>query len=346
MSAIQILLRGFILPLFLTSATSTAAGHAQASKVSVRQPHIEFGTVVRGAVLEHVFTLVNESGSPVRIKNVRLTPPLLPSGAPAELPPHQETTIRVKLDTKSLNGDYQGVVLLTFDDASMSDVQLTVVGRVIQPLEVVPLAIFATAQRGEQKQVSVEIVNHEEEPVMLGAPRYSPQHFTTRLETLEQGRRFRLTLTLNPDGPAGKNMETIRLQSSSALVPELVIVAHTYLRERVYTFPDAVELGALRLDDIQRDPKLLNVATQTLMIYRKDTADFQAKVSTDLPELTLRAERGPLGDRYQVTVSLAPDKIRSGTIRGNIFIETNDSKFPKLTVPVSGQIVGPARGGG
>ena len=59
MSAIPLFLRGFMLPLILTSAAL-----AQTSSVSVRQRHVDFGTVVRGAVLEHTFTLVNELGRP------------------------------------------------------------------------------------------------------------------------------------------------------------------------------------------------------------------------------------------------------------------------------------------
>lgn len=337
MSAIPLLLRGFMLPLILTSAAL-----AQTSPVSVRQRHVDFGKVVRGAVLEHTFTLVNESGSPLRIKKVLLTPPLLPNNFPVEIPAHQEAVLRVTLDTKTLEGAYEGVVLLSFDDPKVAAAQLTVGGRVVLPIEVVPAAIVATAQRGETKQQSIEIVNHEPEPLLIGAVRHSSERFTTRLETVEEGRRFRLTLALNPDGPAGKNQETILLKTSSTAVPELRIAAHTYLRERVYTFPDVVELGALRLDDIRRAPDLLKTTAQTLMIYRKGTSDFQAKVSTDVPGLALNAERGPLGDRYQITVSLTPDTIRTGTIRGNIFVETNDPEFPKLTVPVSGQILGSA----
>jgi hypothetical protein len=105
-------------------------------------------------------------------------------------------------------------------------------------------------------------------------------------------------------------------------------------------FPESVDLGALRLDDIRRNPELVNSAAQILMIYRKGTADFQVKVTTDVPELAVKAERGPLGDRYQITVHLAPDKVSAGSIRGSIVIETNDSEFPRLTVPVTGQIIG------
>lgn len=160
------------------------------------------------------------------------------------------------------------------------------------------------------------------------------------LETVEEGRRFRLTLSLNPDGPSGKTAEPIVLKTSSAAMPELKIAAYTHLRERVYTFPDSVDLGVLRLEESRRSPDVVTMRAQTLMVYRKGTSDFQATVSTDVPQLAVSAERGPFGDRYQITISVAADHAIPGPIRGHIVIETNDLEFPKLTVPVSGTIVG------
>ncbi|MDP2971188.1 MAG: hypothetical protein Q8P64_18560, partial [Deltaproteobacteria bacterium] len=61
---------------------------------------------------------------------------------------------------------------------------------------------------------------------------------------------------------------------------------------------------------------------------------------SDLPVLDLKWERGPKGDRYQITVTLLKDNITSGPIKGNIVIETNDPEFPSLTVPVTGFILG------
>jgi hypothetical protein len=323
---------------FLLTVILAASVPAQAPSISIPQTHFDFGTAVRGAVVEHAFTVVNRGSTAVRIKKVRLTPPLLPANMPVEIPAGQDTALRVKLDTKTLEGAYEGVILLSFDDGV--DVQLTLAGRVVLPIEVVPPVIVLTAQRGESKQASVEIVNHEREPVMIGAVRHPLGRYTTRLETVEEGRRFRLTLLLKPDGPAGRNKDSIVLKTSNPAVPELQVFAHTFLRERVYTFPDTVDLGVLRLEDIQQSPELLKSTAQILMIYRRETSDFQAQVSTDVPGIGITAERGPLGDRYQVTVTLQRESIRVGKISGSIFIATNDSEFPKLTVPVSGEIVG------
>jgi len=141
-----------------------------------------------------------------------------------------------------------------------------------------------------------------------------------------------LTLDLKPDGPGGRSTDTILIATSSKRLPKLNIAANTYLFEKVRTFPDAVDFGAVRANDARRAP-------QTLMIYQADGSDFQVKVGTDVAACQLKSERGPNGDRYQITVSLIGDALSAGPIKGSITIETNDPQFPRLTVPMSGWIL-------
>jgi len=75
------------------------------------------------------------------------------------------------------------------------------------------------------------------------------------------------------------------------------------------------------------------------MVYQEGGSDFRATLRTDLPGLQLKWERGPKGDRYQATIALDPDKVHAGSYKGLLLIDTNDPAFPKLTVPISGQIL-------
>jgi hypothetical protein len=75
------------------------------------------------------------------------------------------------------------------------------------------------------------------------------------------------------------------------------------------------------------------------MVYQEGGSDFRATVRADLPELKLKWERGPKGDRYQTTIAFDPDKVHPGSYKGLLLIDTNDAAFPKLTVAISGQIL-------
>jgi hypothetical protein len=45
----------------------------------------------------------------------------------------------------------------------------------------------------------------------------------------------------------------------------------------------------------------------------------------------------------RITVSVVPDLLRVGPIRGSITITTNDPEFPQVVVPAEGAILGPSR---
>ena len=95
----------------------------------------------------------------------------------------------------------------------------------------------------------------------------------------------------------------MRIRTSRRASPLLNVPVYTNVRERVYTFPEAVDLGALPLTDIEAKPDLLLRTAQTLMIYQSGGSNFHVTLRTDLPEVALGWERGPRGDRYQATVT-------------------------------------------
>jgi hypothetical protein len=144
------------------------------------------------------------------------------------------------------------------------------------------------------------------------------------LETLQSGLPYKLTLILKPDGPSGRKTEPINVGTPSETQPTLEVTANTFLHERVYTFPDSVDLGDIPISQIRKNPGVLSTLSQTLMVYQEGGTDFRATLRTDLPGLKLKWERGPKGDRYQTTITLDPDKVHVGSYNGVLFIDTND----------------------
>jgi Protein of unknown function (DUF1573) len=329
----------WIVLLFLVTLSRASAAW-DSPRVAVAQTDFRFGKVLSGTVLAHTFTLKNEGSTPLRISRIQLTSPLVLTGMPALVAPGAEARIEVKMETSGLRGLFSGDIQIFLDGAPMPEVNLQVAGQIIPLVEVSPAPVFFLAgRRGEGRQASLEIINHESESLTIEEVSLPRDRFTTRLETLEAGRRYRLTMLLNPDGPGGRHSESIVLRTSSGSEPTITIAANTYLRERVYTFPDDVDFGVLSLRSIEKEPGLLTALTQTLMVYQFGGTDFVVSVGTDLPELAVASERGPQGDRYQNTIALVRERLKVGTFRGSIRIVTNDSEFREFSVPVSGTIV-------
>jgi uncharacterized protein DUF1573 len=328
------------LVLLFCAALSSPLAAADSPRAVFSETTFQFERVLVGAVVEHDFALKNAGSAPLRIIGVRMTSPLIVTSMPASVAPGSEAKIRIKLDTSGLRGHFPGAIQVTLDDPNLPEASLEFEGDIVPSVEVSPApAFFLAGRRGEHRQASVEIINYEPEPLRVDELPHPSERFSTKLEALEEGRRYRLTLFLRPDGPGGRHSEPIVLTTSSRSHPALTIVANTLLRERVYTFPDAVDFGTIRVSDIDRNPQLLQLTAQTLMVYQFGGADFSVTLRTDLPQLTFSSERGPQGDRYQNTLTLIQQKLMPGAIRGSIFLETNDKEFPLLVIPVSGDLV-------
>jgi len=318
----------------------TPVAGAGSPKAVFPETRFDFGRAMYGSVVEHDFVLRNAGSAVLRIEKATMTSPLLVTRMPRELAPGGEGLIHFKLDTAALRGPFDGQITVLLNDPDLPEVDLSFEGVVIPPVEVSPLpAFFVASLHGKEASASLEIINHEPDPLRIVKIEHTRERFTTDLKTLRPGQRYSLTLILKPDGPSGRSTDLITVSTSSKAQPDLKIVANTYLHERVYTFPDTVDLGAIPISQIRKNPGMLNMLAQTLMVYQEEGSDFRAALTTDLPILNLKWERGPKGDRYQATISLNPDKVGVGSINGLLLIDTNDHRFSKLSIPISGQIL-------
>jgi len=136
---------------------------------------------------------------------------------------------------------------------------------------------LARGTRADRVVRAVELVNHEAEPLEVHALEYAAERFTARVETVDAGKRLRIVVepetgwsSRQGNGPAARANE-------QQAAPEISLSVSTLLRERVYTFPESVDFGTVRLSDLKRNPQLARAVTQTLMVYGKDSSDFDVK---------------------------------------------------------------------
>jgi hypothetical protein len=301
----------------------------------------DFGRVLKGTPVRHSFQVENPRGEAFRLARIDKSPGIDIDGVFAEISPAGTATLTVSLDTRPLNGRYRGLVMLYGDGAKTPDRTFALTGEILPPVSVEPRpVVFLVASRGEELSKAIDLVNHEESPLAITEVRHPTDRFSTTVETLEDGRRYRLHIAINPSGPGGKHTESIGIKTTSLALPEVGVTVNSYLRERVYTFPESVDLGTIRLADLQREPDALRRLSQELMVYSYGARDLRIETHSALPFLGIAAEKGPLGDRYQITISLRKEKMTSGSINGSIEIRTNDPDVPRLMVPVTGRVIG------
>ena len=330
---------GLIVCLACAAAAEGIARSPQASLVLVGGD-FEFGRILRGTPVEHQFVVKNDGPSPLVVDTVRLTPPLTVVNGPGTVAPGAQAILRVRLDTSRIVGLFEGRIAMSIVDSD-EEIGMTFSGTVYQTVEAIPRPAFlVVTERGHVSEQSIELVNHESTPLEITDVNHLRDRFATRVETIEAGQRYRLTLTLDGKGVGGRRTDSIVVKTSSQSTPVVTILANTFVRERVYTFPDSIDFGALPLSPLETDPALIQKLAQTLMVYRKEPG-FEVKVTSDLDLLDIRAERGPSGDRWQATITLKRERLRPGPLTGTIYIETNDPEFSSLSVPITGLLLSP-----
>ena len=321
-------------------AASLAASAVVRAEVSPRPLQaLDLGRVLSSEAVERTVPLVNPGPTTLHLHKVSLSPGLRVVRMSRAIEPGSEGALTVRFDPSRLRGHYEGEINVYTSDPEGSRL-IDVLADVVPPIEFLPRPVFfVAAVRGQGGSASIEIANNEAEPMHIEVPALAHDYFTTQMQTLEPGRRFRLTLSMRHDAPAGRHRDTIALHTSSKAMPRIQIEANTLMRERVHTHPEAVDLGSIPLGVIMRSPDALAQLAQTVMVYQAGGSDFRISAATDVPGLSIRAAAGPQGDRHQITLALDSGQAKVGPIRGTLWIQTNDDQWRSIEIPISGAIV-------
>ncbi len=200
-------------------------------------------------------------------------------------------------------------------------------------------AIYMVAPQGTVKEAAIEIINRTAEPLQIIKVENPSERFAERIEVLEEGQRYRLTVRVKGEGKNGRYREVLLLETNWDSDPVLRIPMNVIIREHVYTFPPGVFMGRYDISQVRGDPDAARGMAQILMVYRKGTTGFEIKMSSDIPYLKIESEQGPKGDRWENTIWFDPERVEVGEVNGKIIIETNDPKVPRLEVPVTGGLL-------
>jgi len=315
---------------FASAAWSQTPGH--------KSQAFDFGTISLTDDLQHTFQFTNAGSRPLEIENVQLTPPLVVTRMPTRIAPGEKAEVTVRMEAPRDKGDFRGSVIVNFKDQSQQQV-FWVVGKVVPPIEFDPFPIFfVSTLRGQDKTASIEIINHEPDPFDIENVENPCSRATAKLETIDPGRRYRLSLTMNGNGAAGRAADTIMLTTSSRAHPFLQIRANTNLNERVHAFPDTIDFGEISARVLRANPNLVGELMQRVTIYQEGGKEFKISAATDVPFLGVATSQEQLKDRFEVRLSVIPQKLKSGPVKGALVIDTNDTEFPRVTIPITASI--------
>ncbi len=300
----------------------------------------DFGTVKQGARVVHNFPLKNDTAAPLAVQSVELSMPGMTAKFKPVAAPGVEASITVEWYTARVSGEIEGEAIVHFADASRQPVSLSLTGVVEPPLEILPFpAVFLSAFQGEEVERRLSIVNHEAEPIAITLAQSAGKHLAASLHVLQPGRTYELVTKIPPGALPGRYEEELSLSTDNPKFGTLTIPAHIFVKPDLYANPEVVDFGRVAAEELQEHPTTRELLAQTFLV-KKRTGEFAiTSIETNLELVEIqRYPAAGSSSSFRIDVALNPHSLKAGALRGWIQIRTNDSKFPQIRIPVTGEI--------
>jgi len=325
-----------ICPLFLPSEATVHAGEP---KATIEKKEFDVGPVPRGKSVNHVFTIKNEGTEDLVIKNVELIERFTTVRILKSIPPGREGKITITFEPTRFAGEFRTGVILSTNDSENPNVTFVMKGRVSDPIDVFPYsAVFLTSFRGETAERSLSIVNNDVKPLLIKELRSEGKSFHAELQTIRGNMEYRLLVRSKPDVLPGKYKEIIWLTTNNEKIPRLKIVVNNYIKNTIYAFPQEIDLGTIRLEDLGKGTGMERFLSQTVLVKHRDDKNFKIKVEHDLSFIDVSQIPASGSNTYRLDIVPIKEKLKKGKIDSVIQVRTNDKDVPELTIPVIGEI--------
>ena len=336
---------------FLFYSIIIASAQEKVPRAVLQETQYDFGTVTRGVKVQSTIPLRNDGDADLIIREMSLSLPAITVKAKSVIPPGNETKIALELDTAGLTGDVQGDVILLTNDPHTLQLLFHIQGHVQSLVDILPRpAIFLSAFRWEvkDKESSIYLVNNDKKPLKIIDMKSEGDKFTPKLETIEEGQRYELSIKLNPNSPSGMDQSQITVSTENE---KIIIPVYTFLKEKVYVNPPSLDFGRINLEHLEKNSKLLTFLTQSVFVYKHHGQDFQIEIQASPQFLSIQRTppQGPAavidipkqGKTAVIELAVTPikEKLKKGRFEASIRVSTNDKEFPVLEIPVYGEVI-------
>jgi hypothetical protein len=215
-----------------------------------------------------------------------------------------------------------------------SVVALAGAGKLAGPFNISPSDRWNTSVlSGSSSAGTLTLYNGSGTPVHVKQLKPGGTDFTASFQTIEDGKRYELSIATNPALKPGQYHQTLKIVTDSKQAPELEIDLAVTVFPQVFVTPNVLTIPQM---SSAQDLSAVNLPLIYVRKLRGEGLKVKS-VSSTLPFLTLTLSTEIEGQRYTLRVTLDRSKITTpGEFKGKIRIETNDPDTPVLEVPVQG----------
>lgn len=285
------------------------------AKPIVNSTFKDFGSVPRGIVCLHQFTIHNPFDKPMTLASVRSSCVCASATLnKREIPPGENATLTVSVDTSKYVGQRIFTIFVLLEQPLVQELQFQVQAESREDITLSPQQLaFGRITRGQAAEASVTITRYSVPSWQITAIENDNAYIEAQLTELRRDAsqvQYRLTARLRPDVPAGSWYAELWLRAndgSRILVPLTVEV-----ESALVVSPKEVNLGRVAG----------GVALERRVIVRGQKPFRILKVSADDPQMEFVWQPSENRTTHLITIHYRTPS-NSGEVRRIIRIETD-----------------------
>jgi len=304
--------------------------------VSLERTEIDFGQVQKGTVVEESFPIENTGGTTLRIERVELTSGGMKIAVQQVIEPGRTENAKISWDTSAFAGDAMGQALLYLNDPNRPRLVLTLKGRVLAPVEILPQPAFYLSQFvGEAVRGSLLLQNNQQRKLeILGLERRGG-HFEAAYEVVEPGKMYRLLVYGLADTAPGRYREAMTVLTDDPWNQKINVEVNLLVKGNVFVSVDELDFGRVSLRTLRSNPTATQFLTQTFVINRRSGKMKIIRAESDLAFLRVRVDPQTRADAFTVSVEPIANQLKPGEYTGSLRMRTDDPEYPELQLPIA-----------
>ena len=343
-------LPALLLPATELSATETPPGPPEVEladlPLSDAEATADLGTLIKGRVLRHTFTLESSGSEPIAFERAIAGPGCSVISFDRSIASGGTGTVEVELDTSDITGKASCVTAVFAPGHEAPAALLTLEFRVEPRLLAHPgYARWIYVQHEPQGTIRQTVYSTDGSEFEVTAVRSPVPSISTSFRPAlpeerredKPGSQWVVEATLATAAPIGPLRGRLEIETTHPEQKTLEIPVSGFVRPVLFVQPPAGRFGTMELTAPR--PALFDVRNFATAEIRLTGA------STDLPGATARIQPVQEGRRYRVEVVFDPARMEPGPFTGTLTIATDSEKMPSLEVPLSGELVRPAADG-
>jgi hypothetical protein len=321
--------------LVLVVFSNTTFSDEALSRVEAGDLSRNFGSVARGTVVSESFTLRNKGTAPLIIERMDFRVHGMSARVRQTIEPGGSAELVLSWDTSQFSREVEGEAVISINDPERPELLITLTGFVVSPIDILPYpAVYLSQYQGEQAAQSLSLQNNQDHPIALTGYESSSDIFSVEIEAAKPGSLFNLTIAAKPDAPIGRWRERLFVHTDDPDHRRFAIEVNILVKPDVFVSIETLDFGRLSLRRLKGDPAVLDLVKQLFMVTRRGGEMNITAMKSDLPFITLSRDPEKSAPSFQVEAGLDLKSLKVGDYHGTVILETDDSEFSELKLPV------------